>query len=486
MLATTELLSSRQVVPWLIDGRWEAPSDAATIDVTNPATCQAIGRIAYGQAADATRAADAASAAFDSWAERSAGQRADILQRAAEILASRAPDIGDLLSAETGKRRSEAAGEVNFSASYLRWFASQARQAHGEVLSPEDPARRHLTLTRPVGVVASLTPWNFPVSIQARKIAPALAAGCTVVARASEKAPLAVAELFRALQDAGLPDGVANLVQGPAATCTDALIAHSAVRMVTFTGSTPVGSRLMAAASKRIVRCALELGGDAPFIIFADADIDAAVSGLMTAKFRNNGQSCIGANRVLVERPIFDEVVSRLAAATSAMAVGDPAAAAEPDLGPLIDASRVHAVGELVDEAVSGGAHWLGESPQMPAGPCYSRPGFIVGAPDGSGLATTEVFGPVSGVFAFDGEDEALAIANGTEMGLAGYFYTRDVSRVWRMSERLEVGIVGVNHPLPSVAFAPMGGVKQSGLGREGARQGLEEFLDTRYVSLGL
>ncbi len=486
MLATTELLGTGKPAPWLVDGRWEAPTGATSVTVTNPATNQPVGRIAYAGAPQTAAAVDAAAAAFPAWADTAPGQRAAVLQRASEILASRAGEIGELLSAETGKRRSEAVGEVNFSASYLRWFASAVREPHGHLLSPEDPSRRHLTLTRPVGVVASLTPWNFPVSIQARKVAAALAAGCSVVARASEKAPLAVAELFRALDDAGVAPGAVNLVQGPASECTDALLAHPAVRVVTFTGSTPVGSRLMAAASARIVRCALELGGDAPFIIFADADIDAAVEGLMTAKFRNNGQSCIAANRVLVERPVFEEVASRLAAACSAMSVGDPATNPEPDLGPLIDTARVGAVRELVDEAVSGGARWLGDSPDVPEGASFYRPGFLTDVPAGCALARTEVFGPVAAVVAFDGEDEALALANDTDLGLAGYFYTRDVSRVWRMSERLEVGIVGVNHPLPSVAFAPMGGVKHSGLGREGARAGLEEFLDTRYVSLGL
>jgi len=486
MLATTELLAAGKPAPWLIGGSWEVPTGATSVAVTNPATNQPVGWIAYAGATPTAAAADAAAAAFPEWADTSPGQRATILQRASEILSSRAAEIGELLSAETGKRRSEAVGEVNFSASYLRWFASAAREPHGQLLSPEDPSRRHLTLTRPVGVVASLTPWNFPVSIQARKVAAALAAGCSVVARASEKAPLAVAELFRALVDAGLPPGVVNLVQGPASECTDALLAQRALRMVTFTGSTPVGSRLMAAASARIVRCALELGGDAPFIVFADADLDAALDGLMTAKFRNNGQSCIAANRVLVEAPIFEEFTSRLAATCSAMSVGDPATNPEPDLGPLIDTARVKAVQELVDEAVSGGARWLGDSPDIPTGASYCRPGFLTDVPAGCGLATTEVFGPVAAVLAFDGDDEALAIANDTDLGLAGYFYTRDVSRVWRMSEQLEVGIVGVNHPLPSVAFAPMGGVKHSGLGREGARAGLEEFLDTRYVSLGL
>lgn len=486
MLKTSELLAAGQVVPHWIGGQWLSSPDGQTIPVMSPATGDALGSLSYGGRDEAVAAADAADGAFDSWASRPARHRADILRRAADLLDARADDIGRLLAAETGKRVAEGVGETKLSAEYLRWFADAVRQPHGEVLTPEDPLRRHMTITSPIGVTVSLTPWNFPISIQARKVAPALAAGCTVVARASEKAPLAVLELFRALEDAGLPPGVANVVHGPAGEQSEALLAHRAVRMLTFTGSTAVGTRLMGLAAGRIVRCALELGGDAPFIIFADADLDAAVGGLLTAKFRNNGQSCIGANRVFIERAVFDEVASRLAEATSRLRVGDPLGRADPDVGPLIDADRVAAVGTLVDEALGSGARWLGDAPSIPDGACFTRPGFLADVPSDVGLATTEVFGPVAGLFAFDDEDEVVARANDTEMGLAGYVYTCDFSRLWRMGERLELGILGCNHPLPSVAFAPMGGVKQSGLGREGASQGLDEFLQTHYLSIGL
>jgi succinate-semialdehyde dehydrogenase/glutarate-semialdehyde dehydrogenase len=486
VIDTASLVGSGQVVPMWIGGQWLHPHGATMLPVVNPATGETIAQVSYGSAQHARDAADAARTAAEEWAAWPARRRGDLLRQAADLLDERAEEIGRLLAAETGKRVVEAVGETRFSAEYLRWFADASRQPHGAVLTPEDPKRRHLTVTSPVGVVASLTPWNFPLSIQARKVAPALAAGCTVVARASEKAPLAVLELFRAIDDAGLPPGVANVVNGPAAEQSDALLAHPAVRMVTFTGSTSVGSRLMATAANRVVRCALELGGDAPFIIFADADLDAAVEGLMVAKFRNNGQSCIGANRVFVERSVLDEVASRLAAATSRLSVGDPLGPGDPDVGPLIDVERVHAVTALVDEALGSGASWLGDAPEVPSGPCYTRPGFLLGAAETTGLATTEVFGPVAGVFPFDTDDEVVARANDTELGLAGYVYTRDPSRLWSMAERLEVGILGCNHPLPSVAFAPMGGVKQSGLGREGAHQGLEEFVETRYLSIGL
>ncbi|MHB1534641.1 MAG: NAD-dependent succinate-semialdehyde dehydrogenase, partial [Acidimicrobiales bacterium] len=453
-------------------------------EVIEPATGAQLGLLGYGGAEEAVAAADAAEQAFAGWSSLPARRRSDLLLTASELLRARAEGIGRLLAAETGKRLPEAVGEVGFAAEYFRWFAEEVRRPAGNVLTSEAPGRRQLTMSFPAGVAVCLTPWNFPVSIQARKLAPALAAGCTVVARASEKAPLAVLELFRALEDAGLPAGVANVVAGPSADQSEALLAHRAVRAVSFTGSTGVGSALMALAAKRIVRCALELGGDAPFVIFADADLDAAVEGLMLAKFRNNGQSCIGANRVFVERAVLEDVCERLGRATASMVLGNPLGDPVPDLGPLIDRSRVDAVEALASEALEGGARWVGPAPSVPPGACYTRPGFLRDVPPDAGLATTEVFGPVSGVFPFDSEDEVVAAANATEMGLAGYVYTTGASRQWRMAERLEVGILGINHPLPSVAFAPMGGVKQSGLGREGAHQGLEEFMVTRYVSM--
>lgn len=485
-IETLELLNSRKALPQLIGGRWIAAANGGTKSVMNPATGNTIGEISYGTREDAAAAADSAAAAFSTWSSLPARARSDILRNAAEILLQRVEATARLLSAETGKRLPEAAGEIRFSAEYFRWFAEEIRRPRGEVLSHEEANRRQFTISKAAGVAIALSPWNFPVSIQARKIAPALAAGCTVVARPSEKAPLAVSELFRALTDAGIPPGVVNLIYGPASEQTSALIAHKSVQVVSFTGSTPVGTSLMHQSADRVLRCALELGGDAPFIIFADADLDKAIEGLLIAKFRNNGQSCIGANRILVEDRVMDQVAERLARSLSNFRVGDPLDSQNPDLGPLIDQNRVTEVEALAHEAVSGGGEWIGSDLEVPEGDCFTRPGFIVGASLNSGLATKEVFGPISGIFPFANEEEAVALANRTDMGLAGYLYTSDQSRMWRLSERIEVGILGVNHALPSVAFAPMGGSKLSGLGREGARLGLDEFLETRYVSIGI
>jgi len=468
----------------LIDGTWE--DGAATVDVTNPADGSVAGRLAWGDAKTAERAADAAARAFTDWAELPPRRRADILLEASRLIAERADTIGETLAREAGKRRPEAVGEVAFSAEYFRWFAEQARRPQGEVIAHEAADRRHLTIRRPVGVVASLTPWNFPCSIQARKLAPALAAGCTVVARVSEKAPLAATEMVRALVDAGLPAGVINLVHGPAREITQTLLDHDAVRAVTFTGSTPVGREIMASAARRVVRPLLELGGDAAFVVFDDADVDAAVEGALLAKFRNTGQSCIAANRFVVHEDVYDEFVGALVDRVDGMTVGDGLADPLPDLGPVIDATRVDAVNSLVSEAISLGATRLTGERDLPKGGTFVPPTLLGDVPDTAGIATQEVFGPAAAVFRFRDTAEALARANATEMGLAGYLWSRDVSRCWRAAEQLEAGIVGVNNALPSVAFAPMGGVKQSGLGREGAAAGLEEFEDVRYLALGL
>ncbi len=468
----------------LIDGTWE--EGGGLVEVTSPADGQVVGQQSWGGAADVTRAADAAAKAMDDWADRPARRRADLLLEASRLIAERADEIGRILACEAGKRLPEAVGEVAFSAEYFRWFAEEARRSNGEVIPHEASDRRHLTIRRPAGVVASLSPWNFPCSIQARKLAPALAAGCTVVARVSEKAPLAATELVRALVDAGLPAGVVNLVHGPARELTQALLDHPAVRVVTFTGSTPVGREIMAGASRRVVRPLLELGGDAAFIVFDDADLDAAVEGAMLAKFRNSGQSCIGANRFIVQDGIYERFVEALVARVDAMTVGDGLATPCPDLGPVIDQSRVDAVTQLVDEALAVGATRLTAAKTLPDKGTYLAPTLLGDVTDDARIATEEVFGPAAAVFRFQDVEEALARANATEMGLAGYLWSRDVSRCWRVAERLEAGIVGVNNALPSVAFAPMGGVKQSGLGREGAAIGLAEFEDVRYLALGL
>ena len=468
----------------LVNGQWLDPSRRH--QVLNPVDGSHVGSVGYGDAHLADEAAAAAAASFEAWASTPARVRADLLNKAAQVIVDRANDIGLLLAREAGKRLPEAVGEVRFAAEYFRWFAEESRRSTGSVIPQEVNNRRHLTLRRPAGVVASLTPWNFPCSIQARKLAPALAAGCTVVARVSEKAPLAVTEMIRCLTDAGLPAGVVNLVHGPAAEVTEAYLAHPAVRVVSFTGSTQVGQQIMRLAADRVVRPLLELGGDAPFIVCDDADLDEAVEGAMLAKFRNTGQSCIGANRFLVQDGVYDEFVTRLAGRISALSVGDGLADPTPDLGPCIDDSRVKEVSAMVQEALDRGAAKVSGDVRVPENGSFCEPALLVDVPDDCGLALREVFGPVAAVFRFADEQDAIERANRTEMGLAGYLYTRDIGRLWRMSERLDVGILGVNEALPSVCFAPMGGVKQSGLGREGSQVGLEEFEEIRYLAVGI
>lgn len=481
---TTPSIPQGSPADMLIGGAWTTAE--RTIEVTAPADDSPVGTVAWGDAADATRAADAAAAAFPDWSGATGRYHADILLAGASLMQERAAGIAELLARETGKRLPEAVAEIAFSGEYLRWFAEQARRPVGRVLPQENPAMRHLTVRRPVGVVASLSPWNFPCSIQARKLAPALAAGCTVVARVSEKAPLAVTELIRCLEDAGLPAGVLNLVHGPAREQTRALLAHRAVRAVSFTGSTAVGAQIMAGAAQRIVRPLLELGGDAPFVVCADADVDAAVDGAVLAKFRNAGQSCLAANRFYVHAGVYDEFTTALTARIDAMTIGDGMADPTPDLGPVIDADRVAAVTSLIDDALTAGARRLTREVPLRATGQWVAPTLLADVPVDARIAREEVFGPAAAVFAFRDEDDVVRRANATDMGLAGYVWSRDIGRAWSLAEQLEVGIAGVNQALPSVAFAPMGGVKQSGLGREGADLGLDEFTDVKYLALGL
>ena len=468
----------------LIGGHWIGSGDERP--VIDPADGTEVGSVAIGTAIEAEEAVAAAAAAAEDWAHLPARSRGRLLSAAADLIDTRADELGLLLAREAGKRLPEAVGEIHFSAEYFRWFAEEARRSDGAIHPPEAVGRRHLSVRVPAGVVASLTPWNFPCSIQARKLAPALAAGCTVVARVSEKAPLAATQLIRCLADAGLPRGVINLVHGPASIITDAYLDHAAIRVVSFTGSTAVGSQIMRQAAGRIIRPLLELGGNAPFLVFEDADVELAVEGAMLAKFRNTGQSCIAANRFLVHESVLSEFSARFAAAVDGMTVGPGAVADPPDLGPCIDIDRVRAVNDLVAEALECGAERLTAERELPDTGTFCAPALLTDVPGGCGLATSEIFGPAAGIFTFADEDEALAIANATEMGLAGYVYTRDQARIWRIADRLDVGIIGINDPLPSVAFAPMGGTKQSGIGREGSAVGLEEFQETRYLAIGI
>lgn len=465
----------------LIDGEWIALEQRR--EVTAPATGETVGDICWGGAEEAQRAADAAAAAFPAWSARSGRERADIILRAAKLLTERSGDIARTLAAEAGKRLPEAQGELAFSGEYLRWFAEEARRPVGAVFAHEDPARRHMSTRAASGVVVSLTSWNFPCSLQARKLAPALAAGCTVVVRVSERAPLAATEFVRAFHDAGIPAGVINLVHGPSREVTEALLSHPSVRVVTFTGSTGVGRDIMAQASARVVRPLLELGGDAPFIVFDDADVDAAVDAAVIAKTRNTGQSCVAANRFFVHDAVHDAFVEKLAARLDAMTLGDGLAEPVPDLGPMIDERAAEGVRAIVDDALARGARRATTRTETPESGTFIAPALFTDVPDDALLATEEVFGPVAGVFRFTDEADVIARANGTEMGLAGYVFTKDAARCWRVADALQTGIVGINDPVPSVAFAPMGGAKQSGLGREGSSIGLEEFTEPKYLA---
>lgn len=468
----------------LINGAWY--STDASKDVIDPGNGSTVGEVAWGSAEDAAKATDAAAEAFASWSGTTVRNRADLLRNAAALLAERRDELAHTLALEAGKRLPEAQGEVDFSVEYFRWFAEEARRATGTVRPPELHGRRHLSLRKPIGVALSLTPWNFPVSIQARKLAAMLAAGCTIVGRVSEKAPLAATGLFEVLHDAGFPAGVVNLVHGPSREITATLLTHPAVRAVSFTGSTGVGRQIMAMASERVVRPLLELGGNAPYIVFEDADLDAAVEGAVLGRLRNTGQSCVAANRFLVQDSIAEEFSRKLGEHFDSMTIGHGVpddGSTVPDLGPVIDADRVGAVQALIDDAIARGARRVTQRTDVPAQGSFVAPTLLIDVDEDAPLVSEEVFGPAAGVVTFSTEEDAIRKANATEMGLAAYVWSSDAKRAWNIPEHLEAGIVGVNDPLPSVAFSPMGGVKQSGLGREGSDLGIEEFEEVQYVA---
>lgn len=470
----------------LIDGEWREAISKSTKGVENPATGRIICEIGYGGSEDALLAVDAADRAFAAWSSASVRERSNILNRVADLLRQRADSIATILAAETGKPLVQAVGEIKFSAEYFQWFAEEIRRPDGQFIPGDAVSKRHYVYSQPAGVALCLSPWNFPVSIQARKLAPALAAGCTVVARASEVAPLAVIELFKCLQDAGIPKGVVNLVQGPASSTTEAMMKHSAVRVVSFTGSTSVGRSLMRQAADQMKRLALELGGNAPFIVFEDADIEKAVAGAMIAKFRNNGQSCIGANRFYVHEKVYDKFAGSFARKIAAMKIGDPINEPGVDLGPMINLKSKTKIERLVRETEALGATHLVPQRDVPATGYYFPPVIMENVPETCTFATDELFAPVAPLFKFTDEADVIKKANGTDYGLAAYVYTNDLSRSLRVTEAIKFGIVGLNSALPSVAYAPMGGVKQSGIGREGGRIGLEEFMDVKYVAIEL
>ncbi|MDP9963041.1 succinate-semialdehyde dehydrogenase/glutarate-semialdehyde dehydrogenase [Variovorax paradoxus] len=470
-----------------IAGEWCSAADR-TLDVTDPATGALIAQVPDSGADAARAAADAAHAAFPAWRRTPAKQRAQILKRWNDLVLAHQDDLGRLISREQGKPLAEGIGEVAYAASYIEWFAEEATRANGDVIPAPVPGRRMFAIKEPVGVVAAITPWNFPAAMIARKIAPALAAGCTVVCKPAEDTPLTSLALVRLAQEAGVPAGVLNIVTASrerTPEVVDVWLDDARVRKITFTGSTPVGKHLARRSADTLKKLSLELGGNAPFIVFEDADLHAAVEGLMAAKFRNGGQTCVCPNRVFVHEAVHDEFAELLAARVAALRVG-PAGDSASQIGPMINARAIEKIERHVHDAVARGARVLAGGTRLPTlGPNYFAPTVLVNADATMACACEETFGPVVPLTRFVDEAEVVAQANGTPFGLAAYFYSRDVRRIWRVADALEAGIVGINEGALAAEAAPFGGVKDSGYGREGSVHGLDDYLHTKYVCQG-
>jgi succinate-semialdehyde dehydrogenase/glutarate-semialdehyde dehydrogenase len=479
MITEAELLS-RVPTRLLIDGAWTGT--AAGFVVRNPATGDELLRIADATAEDGLRALDAAVAAQESWAAESPRRRAEILHHAWELLIAREDEFALLMTLEMGKPLAESRGEVRYGGEFLRWFAEEAPRIAGRYQRNPAGTGTIVVSKRPVGPCYFITPWNFPLAMATRKLAPALAAGCTVVVKPAELTPLTTLHFAALLMEAGVPAGVVNVVTTTSSAAVSApIIADPRLRKLSFTGSTPVGRQLLRQAADTVLKCSMELGGNAPFIVFADADLDLAVEGALAAKFRNSGEACTAANRFLVHESVADEFAGRLAERVRAMRVGrgtDEGVA----IGPLIDEKAVEKVGSLVTDAVDRGAKTMcGGAPIAAPGTFYS-PTVLTDVPDGAAILTEEIFGPVLAIATFADEDEAVRRANETEYGLAAYVYTNDLARGQRMIDRIESGMMGLNIGVISDAAAPFGGIKQSGLGREGGAEGIHEFLETKYT----
>ncbi len=457
----------------------------AWIEVTNPANGQVLGRVPDLGADGAKEAVAKAKAALPAWRGLTAKARSVILRRWYDRVMEAKSDLARLLTAEQGKPLAEAEGEIVYAAAFIEWFAEEARRAYGDVIPGHQADKRLLVLKQAVGVVAAVTPWNFPAAMVTRKVAPALAAGCTVVLKPSELTPFTALALAVLADEAGVPAGVFNVVTGAPAPIGEVLTGSPDVAKFTFTGSTAVGKRLAAACMGTVKRVSLELGGNAPFIIFDDADLEAAAEGLLASKFRNTGQTCVCANRIYVQAGIHDAFAAALAARVSALRVGD-GLAGPTDQGPLINAAALDKVERHVADALAGGARVLAGAQRLPGEGNFYAPTVLTDVAPGALINREETFGPVAGLVRFTTEAEVLALANDTRAGLAAYVYTRDLSRSWRMSEGLQAGMVGLNTGLISTEVAPFGGVKESGLGREGSRYGLEEYLETKMVCLSV
>ena len=467
-----------------IDGRWVDADDGAKVDVTNPANGAVLGTVPRCGANETRRAIEAAKKAFPAWAAKPAKERGRILRKWADLMMANAEDLGKLMTAEQGKPLAEAKGEVGYAASFYEWFAEEGRRVYGDMIPSGTPDKRLFAMRQPVGVVGAITPWNFPAAMITRKAGAALAAGCTFVVKPAESTPYsALAQAELAIR-AGIPPGVFNVVTGKASAIGGELTSNPLVAKITFTGSTEIGKLLMSQCSTTVKKISLELGGNAPFIVFDDADLDAAVLGAMASKYRNTGQTCVCANRLLVQDGVYDAFVAKLIEATKKMRVGN-GLEGPTEQGPLIDGKAVEKVEEHIADALAKGAKLALGGKRHALGGTYFEPTILTGVTPAMKVAREETFGPVAPVFRFKTEAEAVQMANDTEFGLAAYFYTRDLARSWRVAEALEYGIVGLNTGIVSCEEAPFGGWKESGVGREGSKYGILDYTELKYLCLG-
>ncbi|WP_099825156.1 NAD-dependent succinate-semialdehyde dehydrogenase [Oceaniglobus indicus] len=467
-------------------GEWVDGPDGATFDVTNPARGDVIAKVADLDRAMCADAIEKARLAQKEWAARTAKDRANILRKWFDLMVENADDLAAILTAEQGKPLAEAKGEILYGASFIEWFAEEAKRIYGETIPGHQPDKRIQVIKQPIGVCAAITPWNFPNAMITRKVGPALAAGCSMIVRPPSLTPLSALALGVLADRAGLPKGILSIIPSSSSSAIGKEFCENpAVRKLTFTGSTEVGRILLKQAADQVMKCSMELGGNAPFIVFDDADLDAAVEGAMMCKFRNNGQTCVCANRIYVQAGVYDAFAEKLSAALAKRSVGDGLKDGT-DFGPLIDSDAVEKVKAHIKDATDKGAKVLTGGAPHELGGTFFQPTIVTGVTQDMAVATEETFGPLAPLFRFDDVDEVIEMANDTIFGLAAYFYAKDLSRVYKVSEALEYGIVGVNTGIISTEVAPFGGVKQSGLGREGSKYGIEDYLEIKYVCLSV
>ena len=468
-----------------IDGAWVDADNGQTLKVNNPATNEIIGSVPKMGAAETRRAIEAADRALPAWRALTAKERANKLRRWFELMIENQDDLARLMTLEQGKPLTEARGEIAYAASFLEWFGEEAKRVYGDMIPGHQPDKRLMVIKQPIGVTAAITPWNFPSAMITRKAGPALAAGCTMVLKPASQTPYSALALAELAERAGIPKGVFSVVTGSAGEVGGELTSNPVVRKLTFTGSTEIGRQLMAECAKDIKKVSLELGGNAPFIVFDDADLDAAVDGALVSKYRNNGQTCVCANRLYIQDGVYDAFVEKLKAAVARLNIGNGLENGVTT-GPLIDAKAVAKVEEHIADAVSKGAKVVAGGKPHALGGTFFEPTILVDVPNDAAVAKEETFGPLAPLFRFKDEAEVIAMSNDTEFGLAAYFYARDLGRVFRVGEALEYGIVGINTGIISNEVAPFGGIKASGLGREGSRYGIEDYLEIKYLCIGV